>query len=584
MDAGDLRVVRSEQRQCLLRAVLVGEVAERLAEAERLPALLAAGDRRLVGLEGDAHLRRLRRRRDEGRDLGDLLRAQLAAERRHAVAAVAHLPLNGRLVGLQLVEIGSDLAFRAGGRERVAAAAAGAGEDLRAGRARMRARAAAARQERQDRGRDQGCDAELHGRAPGYDSPMAVTARPALDAQKLRSDFPIFEQKIHGKPLAYLDSAASSQKPRQVLDVLREFYETSYANVHRGVYLLSERATEGYEGAREIAREFVNAPSAREVIFTRSATESINLVAYAWGLDNLGPGDAVLVTELEHHSNFVPWQYIAKRQGADFRLLPIDDNGELRLDALDELGDGVKVVATNYVSNSLGTVNPVAKLAAWAHERGAIMVVDAAQGAPHHRVDVQELGCDFLAFSSHKLCGPSGVGALWGRGDLLEAMPPFNLGGEMIRSVALDRTTFNELPYKFEAGTPAIAEAYGFGVAIDYVSAVGLEAIERHEHELVVRAMDRLAEIPGIRIFGPPADRRTGIVSFEVEGVHPHDVAQILNWEGVAVRAGHHCTQPLMTRLGVAATTRASFYLYSLPDDVDRLVAGLWKVKETFGV
>jgi len=243
---------------------------------------------------------------------------------------------------------------------------------------------------------------------PGYDSPVAVTARPALDAQKLRADFPIFEQKIHGKPLAYLDSAASSQKPRQVLDVLRDFYETSYANVHRGVYVLSERATEAYEGAREIAREFVNAPSTREVIFTRSATESINLVAYAWGLDNLGPGDAVLVTELEHHSNFVPWQFIAKRTGADFRLLPIDDNGELRLEALDELADGVKVVATNYVSNSLGTVNPVAKLAAWAHERGAIMVVDAAQGAPHHRVDVQELGCDFLAFSSHKLCGPTG--------------------------------------------------------------------------------------------------------------------------------------------------------------------------------
>src|SRR5215470_3521201 len=316
----------------------------------------------------------------------------------------------------------------------------------------MRTRTAAARQERQDRGRDQGCGAELHGRAPGYDSPMAVTARPALDAQKLRADFPIFEQKIHGKPLAYLDSAASSQKPRQVLDVLRDFYETSYANVHRGVYVLSERATEGYEGAREIAREFVNARSAREVIFTRSATESINLVAYAWGLDNLGPGDAVLVTELEHHSNFVPWQYIAKRTGADFRLLPIDDNGELRLDALDELSDGVKVVATNYVSNSLGTVNPVAKLAAWAHERGAIMVVDAAQGAPHHRVDVQELGCDFLAFSSHKLCGPSGVGALWGRADLLEPMAPFNLGGHMIRAVRAEGTTWGELPYKFEAG------------------------------------------------------------------------------------------------------------------------------------
>ncbi|HXK15707.1 MAG TPA: cysteine desulfurase [Gaiellaceae bacterium] len=410
-----------------------------------------------------------------------------------------------------------------------------------------------------------------------------MTARPALDAQKLRADFPIFEQKIHGKPLAYLDSAASSQKPRQVLDVLRDFYETSYANVHRGVYVLSERATEAYEGAREIAREFVNAPSTREVIFTRSATESINLVAYAWGLDNLGPGDAVLVTELEHHSNFVPWQFIAKRTGAGFRLLPIDDNGELRLEALDELADGVKVVATNYVSNSLGTVNPVAKLAAWAHERGAIMVVDAAQGAPHHRVDVQELGCDFLAFSSHKLCGPTGVGALWGRAELLEPMAPFNLGGHMIRSVRAEGTTWGELPYKFEAGTMPIAEAVGFGAAMEYVSNVGLEAIAEYESELAAYALERIAEVGGVTCYGPPADRRAGIVSFNVEGIHPHDVAQVLDSEGVAIRAGHHCCQPLMTRLGVAATNRASFYLYTVPDEIDRLVEGLHKVKKILG-
>ena len=410
-----------------------------------------------------------------------------------------------------------------------------------------------------------------------------MTARPALDAQKLRADFPIFEQKIHGKPLAYLDSAASSQKPRQVLDVLRDFYETSYANVHRGVYVLSERATEAYEGAREIAREFVNAPSTREVIFTRSATESMNLVAYAWGLDNLGPGDAVLVTELEHHSNFVPWQFIAKRTGADFRLLPIDDNGELRLEALDELADGVKVVATNYVSNSLGTVNPVAKLAAWAHERGAIMVVDAAQGAPHHRVDVQELGCDFLAFSSHKLCGPTGVGALWGRAELLEPMAPFNLGGHMIRSVRAEGTTWGELPYKFEAGTMPIAEAVGFGAAMEYVSNVGLEAIAEYESELAAYALERIAEVGGVTCYGPPADRRAGIVSFNVEGIHPHDVAQVLDSEGVAIRAGHHCCQPLMTRLGVAATNRASFYLYTVPDEIDRLVEGLHKVKKILG-
>jgi cysteine desulfurase / selenocysteine lyase len=420
---------------------------------------------------------------------------------------------------------------------------------------------------------------------PRYDSPVAVTARSTLDAQRLRADFPIFEEKIHGKPLAYLDSAASSQKPRQVLDALREFYETSYANVHRGVYTLSERATAGYEGAREKARAFVNAPSAREVIFTRSATESINLVAYAWGLDNLGPGDVVLVTELEHHSNFVPWQYIAKRTGADFRMLPIGDSGELRLDGLDELaGSGtVKVVATNLVSNSLGTVNPVERLAAWAHDHGAIMVVDAAQGAPHHRVDVQALQCDFLAFSSHKLCGPSGVGVLWGRAELLEEMAPFNLGGHMIRSVRLEETTWGDLPYKFEAGTMPIAEAFGFGAAMDYVGEVGLEAIAQYESELVAYALDRLDEVGGITTYGPPPERRAGIVSFNVEGIHPHDVAQVLDSEGVAIRAGHHCCQPLMARLGVAATNRASFYLYTLPEEIDRLVEGLHKTRKILG-
>ena len=420
---------------------------------------------------------------------------------------------------------------------------------------------------------------------PRYDSPVAVTARSTLDAQRLRADFPIFEEKIHGKPLAYLDSAASSQKPRQVLDAIRGFYETSYANVHRGVYTLSERATAGYEGAREKARAFVNAPSAREVIFTRSATESINLVAYAWGLDNLGPGDVVLVTELEHHSNFVPWQYIAKRTGADFRMLPIDDSGELRLDELDELaGAGmVKVVATNLVSNSLGTVNQVERLAAWAHDHGAIMVVDAAQGAPHHRVDVQALQCDFLAFSSHKLCGPSGVGALWGRAELLEEMAPFNLGGHMIRSVRLEETTWGDLPYKFEAGTMPIAEAVGFGAAMDYVGEVGLEAIAQYESELVAYALDRLDEVGGITTYGPPPERRAGIVSFNVEGIHPHDVAQVLDSEGVAIRAGHHCCQPLMARLGVAATNRASFYLYTLPEEIDRLVEGLYKTRKILG-
>jgi cysteine desulfurase/selenocysteine lyase len=414
---------------------------------------------------------------------------------------------------------------------------------------------------------------------------MAVTTPPALDAHRLRSDFPVFDELVNGKPVAFLDSAASAQKPRQVLDAMRDFYEHSYANVHRGVYRLAERATTGYETARRKVAAFVNAPSERELIFTRSATESLNLVAYAWGLDNLGPGDVVLVTELEHHSSFVPWQYVAHRTGAGFRAIPIDEHGELDLDALAAVeGEGtVKVVACNLVSNTLGTVNPALKLGTWAHERGAIMVVDAAQAAPHRPLDVQALDCDFLALSSHKLCGPSGSGALWGRRELLEAMSPFNLGGEMIRSVAIEKTTWNELPYKFEAGTPAIAEAVGFGAAVDYLSEVGLEAIERHEHELLEHALGKLGELSWVETYGPAPDRRAGIVSFNVEGVHPHDVAQVLDWEGVAVRAGHHCTQPLMTKLGVAATTRASFYLYTIPEEIDRLVEGLHKVKKSLG-
>jgi cysteine desulfurase/selenocysteine lyase len=418
-----------------------------------------------------------------------------------------------------------------------------------------------------------------------YDGTVAVTtAQPKLDAQRIRADFAYLEELRGGKPVAFLDSAASTQKPRQVLDALRGFYEHSYANVHRGVYQLAERATAGYEGAREKVRAFVSAPSTREIVFTRSATEAINLVAYAWGLDNLGPGDLVVVTELEHHSNFVPWQYMAKRTGATFRMIPTDGAGELQLDALDEIAreGNVKVVANNLVSNSLGTVNPVERLTEWAHEQGAIMVVDAAQAAPHRPLDVQGLGCDFLAISAHKMCGPSGVGALWGRAELLDAMEPFNLGGHMIRSVRYEDTTWGQLPYKFEAGTQPLAEAFAFGAAVDYISAIGLDAIEQHEHELVTYAMERLAEVEGISIYGPPPDRRAGIVSFNLENVHPHDVSQVLDWENVAIRGGHHCTQPLMKRLGVAATCRASFYVYSIPDEVDRLVAGLQKAKQAF--
>lgn len=419
----------------------------------------------------------------------------------------------------------------------------------------------------------------------GYHALVAVTAHPKLDAERLRTDFAVFDELVNGKPVAFLDSAASSQKPRQVLDAMRDFYEHSYANVHRGVYRLAERATTAFEGARQKVAAFINAPDAREVIFTRNATEGLNLVAYAWGLVNLGPGDVVLVTELEHHSNFVPWQYIAKRTGADFRMIPLDEQGELDLAALERIeGDGaVKIVATNLVSNALGTINAVDQLAVWSHERGALVVIDAAQAAPHRKIDVQALDCDFLAFSAHKMCGPSGAGALWGRAELLEAMEPFNVGGHMIRKVEPEETTWGDLPHKFEAGTSPIAEAVGFGAAVDYLEAVGLDAIEEYEHELAGYALAQLGELPWVTSYGPPARRRAGIVSFNVDGVHPHDVAQILDFDGVAIRAGHHCCQPLMRKLGVAATNRASFYLYTIPEEIDRLVEGLHKVKKSLG-
>jgi len=414
---------------------------------------------------------------------------------------------------------------------------------------------------------------------------MAVQASaPKLDARAIRADFPIFEQLIHGKPLAFLDSAASSQKPRQMMEAMTDFYSTSYANVHRGVYVLAERATAALENAREKVRALVNAPDVREIIFVRNATEAINLVAYSWGMSNLGPGDLVVVTELEHHSNFVPWQFIAGRTGAKLVMIPLTEEGELDLSTLDGLaGQGqIKVVATNHVSNSLGTINPVEKLAAWAHAQGAIFVCDAAQSAPHVPLDVQALGADFVAISAHKMCGPSGIGALWGRGELLQQMEPFLTGGHMISSVRLDRTTWGELPHKFEAGTAPMAEAVGFGAAIDYLNAVGFEAIEAHEHELAAYALGRLSEVPGITLYGPPAERRAGIVSFNIDGIHPHDVAQILDMQGVAIRAGHHCCQPLMHKLGVAATNRASFYLYTVQEEIDQLADGLHTVRKVF--
>lgn len=409
-----------------------------------------------------------------------------------------------------------------------------------------------------------------------------------LDGSALRADFPIFEQRFRERELCYLDSAASSQKPRQVLEAMQQLYETSYANVHRGVYELGERATEALEGAREKVRAFVNAPSEREIVFVRNATEALNLVAYAYGLDNLAEGDVVLTTELEHHSNFVPWQALAHRTGAQFEIIRVSETGELRLEELEAFeGRRVKIVAAALVSNALGTINDVARLAEWAHARDAICVVDAAQAAPHRRLDVQTLGADFVAVSGHKMCGPSGIGFLWGRASIMRSMSPFLYGGHMIRHVGDEQTTWAELPAKFEAGTAPLAEAVGLGAAVDYLSAIGLEAIEAHERTLLTYALERLGELQGVTLYGPPASRRAAIVSFSVatasgQEVHPHDVAQVLDGDAVAVRAGHHCCQPLMRRLGVSATTRASFYLYNVPGDVDRLVDGVRRAQELF--
>jgi cysteine desulfurase / selenocysteine lyase len=414
---------------------------------------------------------------------------------------------------------------------------------------------------------------------------MAVEAPSTpLDAARLKLDFPILNREINGKLPAYLDSAASSQKPRQVIDTIVDVYETSYAAVHRAVYTLGERATERYEGARDIVAELLNARSRREVIFVRSATEGINLVAYGYGLRFLGKGDVIVSTEMEHHSNLVPWQELARRTGADLRFIRLTDRGELDPASLEALGSAnVKLVAATHVSNSLGTVNDVAAIARWAHHHDAVMVCDGAQAAPHRRVDMQALGCDFYAISGHKMCGP-GIGALWGREHLLEAMDPFLTGGGQIAKVTLERTTWNELPYKFEPGVPPLAEAVGFGAAIEYVTGVGLDAIHEHEQVLTAYGWELLSAIPGLTLYGPPPPDRAGILSFTVDGVHAHDVAQILDAEGVCVRAGHHCTQPAMRHFDVIATTRASMYLYNTTDDLDRLATGIDRVKRTFEV
>ncbi len=400
-----------------------------------------------------------------------------------------------------------------------------------------------------------------------------------LDVERIRADFPILSCQVHGRPLVFLDSAASSQKPLPVLEAMEAAYRACYANVHRGVYSLSEEATNRYESARDKVASLIGAGAREEVIFTRNTTESINLVAYSWGRTHVGPGDRILLTELEHHSNIVPWQLLAQEKGAELVYLPIDDHGLLQMERLDDLLDErVRLVALTMMSNVLGTITPAAEIVRRAKAVGAVTLLDGAQGVPHLPVDVQALGCDFLAFSGHKMCGPSGIGVLYGRRELLEAMPPFLGGGDMIRRVDWHESAWNELPYKFEAGTPAIVEAIGLGAAVDYLRAIGMENIAAYEHALAAYAMERLAALPGLHIPGPPADRRGATIAFTFRGIHPHDVAHLLDLEGIAVRAGHHCAQPLHKRLGLVATTRASFYIHSTMEEVDRLAEALERV------
>ncbi|HYJ79458.1 MAG TPA: cysteine desulfurase [Longimicrobiaceae bacterium] len=412
-------------------------------------------------------------------------------------------------------------------------------------------------------------------------------AEPAtqLDVERVRADFPILDQEVHGKRLVYLDNAASTQKPRQVIEAVDRFYRRDNANVHRGVHELSHRATEAYEQARGKVARLLGIADEGELIWTKGTTEGLNLIAYTWGQANLRAGDEILLSVLDHHSNLVPWQLLAQRTGARLRFLDIDDQGRLDLSGLDDLLTGrTKLVSVAHVSNALGTINPIGEIAARAKAVGAVMVVDGAQGAPHLPVDVPALGCDFYAFSAHKMCGPTGIGGLWGRRELLEAMPPFHGGGDMIDVVELERSTYAPLPMKFEAGTPHIAGAVGFGAAADYLAELGREAILAHERQLMAYALERLAGVPDLTVLGPrDVAERSGVVSFTLADIHPHDVATILDGEGVAVRAGHHCCQPLMRRMCLPATVRASFYLYSGSDDVDRLVDALHVARTMFG-
>jgi cysteine desulfurase/selenocysteine lyase len=406
---------------------------------------------------------------------------------------------------------------------------------------------------------------------------------PAYDLARVRNDFPILATEVRGRPLVYLDNSASTQKPRAVTEAIERCYGEYYANVERGVHTLSQRSTEAREHARETVRRFLNAPSTEEIVFLRGTTEAINLVAASWGRRNVGPGDEVLITGLEHHSNIVPWLMLCEERGAVLRAVPLDDRGEVRMDEFERmLSPRTRIAAFAHVSNALGTVNPVREMAALAHRAGAVVLVDGAQAAPHVQVDVQALGCDFYAFSGHKVYGPSGIGALWGRAELLAAMPPWQGGGGMIRTVSFQKVTYAPPPHRFEAGTPFIEGAIGLAAALDYVSALGSAAISAWEGELLALATKRLSEVRGLTVVGT-ARQKAAVLSFTMQGIHPHDVGTALDSEGIAVRAGHHCAQPVMERFKVAATTRASFGLYNTPAEVEALAAALHRVRELFG-
>ena len=501
-------------------------------------------------------------------DIGVLLITHYQRLLNYITPDVVHVLAQGRIVKSG----GKELALRARGVRLRADPARGRPVDRRAGRGAPRAAVP-------------GRGAGRSGR-PGRRPRMTLTSEPAkaIDPHALRADFPILRTTVHGKPLVYLDSASTSQKPQVVIDAVDEFYREYNANVHRGIYEIGERSTAAYEKARAQIARFIGASDAHEVIFTRNATEAINLVAYSWGRKSIGRGDVIVLTEMEHHANLVPWQLLVQEKDGDLEFIPITDDGVLRLDVFEVLLRlKPKLVAFTHVSNTLGTINPVEELTRMAHDAGALVLIDGAQAVPHVPVDVEAIGADFYAFSGHKMLAPTGSGALWARREMLESMPPFLAGGEMIREVHLRRSEWNEIPWKFEAGTPDVAAAIGLGAAADYLRGLGMDSVREHERELVDYALETLPrEVPGIELYGPPADQRGGVVPFNLPGIHPHDVAQVLDRFGIAVRAGHHCTMPLHERLDLAATARASFNVYSTREDIDALTDGLKEVQRVF--